>query len=561
MKTWWSLTRLYFLSFYNLPGKTAPSSKLDFKSIAKAVGIAALVLIVVVNFGVLFVTMNMSMYDSLAPAGMQGLMLLNAAITATILTLVVGFLMALSTYFLNDMELQFLAMPIKPWVLFGAKFTAVYASEAVFALFFMVAAMVIFGIKEGPHPLFYLWGTLAGLLLPLPVLAATYLIQVPLLSIARFLKNKQIILLVGGLVGLAFALGFNIYYQTMMVRIGDPAWLAEHFTGPRSLLARIGAIYPPSLLVWRAMTNPASTAAFIDTILLALLCLGSAVVMVLLLARAYVESLIGFNEAHLRKLGKAGADAFIAARLRRSSPFLTMVLREVHMMNREPMYLLNGPFVIVLMPVIMGIMLAVQKDALLSDPDMAGIMAMLNSGAGAMLAALVGAFLGSGTSITCTALSRDAKVLPYIKSLPIKASHYLLAKLAHGMLFAAFGSLVGVAILAWAIELPLSESLVALAVALALSTLFNMAGLWLDTANPRLRWDNPIAAMKQNPNAVIAILGAMGILGGIGYLVITTGMDIITFGLLFCAAPLAVLVALLAAYPRYATRRLAALEA
>ena len=93
------------------------------------------------------------------------------------------------------------------------------------------------------------------------------------------------------------------------------------------------------------------------------------------------------------------------------------------------MYLLNGPFVVVLMPVIIGVMLAVQKDAFMSDPDMAGVLAMLGSGQGAAIAGLVGAFMGTSTSIACTALSRDAKALPFIKSLPISPRTYMLAKL------------------------------------------------------------------------------------------------------------------------------------
>ncbi|MFH2114427.1 MAG: hypothetical protein ABIJ86_07965, partial [Spirochaetota bacterium] len=274
MKVFMSLTRLYLASFYNLPGKKAvkPSRaggtangrigpKVDGKKILKSVGIVALFLLVVGNLGVLFVTLNLGLYDALAPIGMQGLMLLNAAFSATIITLVVGFLMVLSTYFLSEMELQFLAMPIPARAMLGAKFTAVYASEAIFSLFFLGIAMVIFGIRENPSVLFYLWGTLAAVLLPLPVLAVAYLVQVPLMGLTRFMKNKRNIMIIGGLIGMAIGIGFNLYYQNMMPRLGNSAWVAEHFTGPESLVARLGSAYPPSLLAWRAMDNPATAGA------------------------------------------------------------------------------------------------------------------------------------------------------------------------------------------------------------------------------------------------------------------------------------------------------------
>ena len=560
MKVYFSLAALYIRSFYNLPGKRAPGAKLDGKKISKLVGMTVLVLFLLANLGVMFVGLNLGLYESLASVGMQGMLLLNAVVMATVMTLIIGFLTSLSTYYLNDMELQLLAMPIKPRALFAAKFTAVYVSEAIFSLFFILSAMVIFGIKEQPHPLMYLWGTLAAFLVPIPALAACYFLQVPLLSVARFLKNRQTILLVGGVLGLAMGLGFNLYYQTMFSRLAtDPAWIAQNMAGPESLVAQAGRAWPPAYLAWKAMSQPASAQAALSLLGMAAFCLSFLAAAVVVLSGAYAKSLVGFNEVRLRRLG-ARTGEYLDRNLRRGHAFGTLVLREVRMMNREPMYLLNGPFIIVLMPVIFGIMLAAQKDAFLSDPDMAGLLALLQSGGGAVIAGLAGAFLGSGTSITCTAVSRDAKALPYIKSLPIKAGRYFLAKLAHGLIFGVFGAVAGVGLLTWALGLGASDATAGLAMALGLSALVNMAGLWLDTANPRLKWDNPMAALKQNPNSVIMILGTMGLIGGAGYLAFSQGLSSWQAAAWFGLVPGVAFAALLAAFPAYAERRLTAME-
>jgi len=560
MKAFLSLARLYLQSFYNLPAKKAPGARRDPKAVLKTVGIAALVVFVLGEFGFIFVMLNLGMYEGLAAAGMQGMLILNAVVIATMMTLVVGFMTALSTYYVNDMELQLLSMPIAPRAMFGAKFLSVYASEALFSLFFMGIAMAIFGVKEGPGPLFYLWGVAAALLLPLPPLAAAYIVQIPLMSVARFLKNKRVIVTLGGVLGLVFALGFNVYYQRMMVKLGDPAALAAMVGGADSMVARIGSAYPPAAFAWRAMSEPASGRAVLSMLGLIGSCVALPALALLLLSGAYVRSLVGFNEAHVKKLTRAGSDAFIARRIRAGSPFAGLVAREINMMNREPMYLLNGPFVVVLMPAIIGVMLAVQKDAFLSDPDMAGVLAMLGSGQGAAIAGLVGAFMGTSTSIACTALSRDAKALPFIKSLPVSPRAYMLAKLCHALVFAAFGVVVGVGLMAFVLRLGVVDALAAAAAALALSILLNLAALWLDTANPRLSWDNPIAAMKQNPNSVIAILGCMGLLVGAGFLVFKFSMGTGELALWFGALPFAASAALLGPYLRFAERRVSALE-
>lgn len=561
MSVYRSLVALYLKSFYNLPGKKTAGARASWKDILKGIGIALLFVLVVGNFGFIFVMMNLNLYQGLAMAGMQDLLLLNAVVMATLLTLVVGFMTALSTYYLNDMELQLLSMPIRPRALLGAKFTAVYASDAVLSLFFMVTTMVIFGFNEHPNPIFYLWGTVAGLLLPLPAMALSYLILVPILSFARFLRNKKTIMMLVGVLGLVMGLGINIYFQKLMPPMADPSVRAAAFAGPGSLVATMGRGYPPALFAWRAMSEPASLKALVSMLGLAAVCIGVSLLIVFALAGSYARSIVGFNEQHMKKLNGQAADAFIAKRLRYRSPFLAMVAREFKLMNREPMYLLNGPFIVVLMPIIIGIMVVVQKDALMSDPDFAAIQALLNSGLGALLAGLAGAFLGSGTSIACTSVSRDAKALPFIKSLPVKGGTYMLAKLAHGLIFALVGSLVGVGFLGFILKLGTVDMLAALLIALALSSLLNLAGLWLDTANPRLSWDNPIAAMKQNPNAILAMLGSMGFLGVLGYLAFKRSMSTGDIALWIGLLPLLVFVSLLPLYTRFAERRLAMMEA
>ena len=558
MKTYLSLVVLYLKSFYNLGGGFDAK---DLKKNLKTLGVYALAAFIIVNFAFLFITLNIGVYNSLVPLGLQGLLFLNAAIALTMMNLVVGFLMALSTYFLGQMETQFLAMPIQPQALFAAKLTVVYITELPFGLFFMGSAMAVFGIKENPHPLFYLWGLAAALLLPLPAISFSYLVQVPLLSIARFLKNKQVLLIIGGVVGMFFALGFNLYYQSIMARMGDPQWLADHMTGPDSLIASIGRAYPPSLYTWRALSNPVSWGALADAGRLLGLCLTGPVLAVIFLSHPYAASLPGFNEGYVKKMSKKDEQMFFLKEFKQRPLFLTLFMREFNAMNREPMYLLNGPFIIILLPLIMGVMFLVQRDALMNEPEIAAILEYIKTGAGQTAAALLGAFLGSGTSIACTALSRDAKALPYIKSLPLKRSAYMFAKLAHGLLFAGLGSFLGAGLLAILLGLSAADALGAIAVALALSALINMAGLWLDTANPRLDWNSPVAAMKQNPNSVIQILASMFLIGGAGYLSFTMDWNKPLFLLLVGLPAFLLFLGLAWLYQPYAEKRLGQLEA
>jgi ABC-2 type transport system permease protein len=108
--------------------------------------------------------------------------------------------------------------------------------------------------------------------------------------------------------------------------------------------------------------------------------------------------------------------------------------------------------------------------------------------------------------------------------------------------------------------LGLAKSLGALFIGLAVSSLTNVAGLWLDTANPRLNWDSPTAALKQNPNAVISILGSMALIGGLAALAAFLKLSTWAFLGLYGLLPCLLTCLALAAYPPYAARRIAEME-
>ncbi len=555
MRVFLSLTRLYLGSVYGLSfpkGKTKPT----FRRVAKTVGITLLALYMAAAFGAMFVLMNMAQYDALAPLGLQGMLILNAVVTATMMTLVFGFLMAISTYWLNEAEDHLHALPIGPRSLLGAKFAMVWVSEAAVSLFVLGIAMVVYGIRAAPPAAFYVHGILAALAVPLLPLALSYLVIILLMRVGRFLRNKNTLMLVGGVLGLAMALGFNVVYQGMIMKLQDPAWVLANLGNPDAIMVRLGTAWPPSLFAYRAMSAPLSAGSVLWTLANLALGLGAAGLVVTALGPTFVASLRGFGERKFRRL--AHADSFLSTRLVARPAFLTLFRREFVLMNREPMYLLNGPFIVVLMPLIFGIMFAVQKDAMAEEFGFLG--ALTGTSAGMLIAAGAAAFLGAGTSIACTAVSRDAKMLSGVKSLPVSPTAYFLAKLAHAEVFGVFGAVVGAGLVAYALKLGAGDALLGGLVGLAFSTLVNLAGLYLDMAMPKLRWENPISALKQNVNSVVVILGAMALIGGLGYLSSKLPLGVLGMAALYGGGALALVAVLLAAFPAWSKRRFAALE-
>ncbi len=83
-------------------------------------------------------------------------------------------------------------------------------------------------------------------------------------------------------------------------------------------------------------------------------------------------------------------------------------------MNREPMYLLNGPFVILLLPVIFAITFIAQGDEMRGAVDQ--IRPYLTGQAEYLIPAGLGIFLATATSIACTASRYNVPAAIYLGS-------------------------------------------------------------------------------------------------------------------------------------------------
>ena len=148
-----SLLRFSILATYGLKGRGPKAEEgtikpllgekrnaVTIKSVAKSVGIAILVVLLVADFVFLFFGTNWAMYQALKPAGLQGLLILNAAMTASFLVFFIGFATALSTYCLSSGESLLLSLPMKPKHLLGAKIVTVYLSNFILAFLLMATA-------------------------------------------------------------------------------------------------------------------------------------------------------------------------------------------------------------------------------------------------------------------------------------------------------------------------------------------------------------------------------------------------------------------------------------
>jgi ABC-2 type transport system permease protein len=510
----------------HLPGKKDLASS---RVLLKTFGWIVLAIFLVADFGFMFAMMDIGMYNALAPLGMQSFMLLYATVTSSVLVFLFTFITSLSFFSSAQYESLFLTMPLRPSSLLIGRMATVYAIETPIVLLVMGMAAGVYGIKGHPGFDFYLYMLFNALAMPLVPLAISYAVLVPLMSASRWLRRKNTLLYIGGFIGLALALGFNFYLQRMMSRINDPVLLQKMLSQGQLNFADIADWWPPAWLTMQAIARSGTPGAIAAT--LANLALGAALTaaVAFLFGRGYVRILATFGETHAVKgrLSRSQAGSLFRAR----PVLLSLVQRELRLMNREPSYFLNGPFVILLLPVIFALTFVAQGDEMRNAVTQ--LRPYLAGPAEYLIPAGLGIFFATATSIACTAFSRDAKSLPLLKSLPLQPRDIIAAKLVHALIFAALGIALGTVGGSIMLRVDTLDAIVALLLSISGALALTMAGLAIDTFWPRLSWENPIAALKRNPNTVIALLGSMGLIVGLGILAVTLPSAKYTFAILY----------------------------
>lgn len=491
------------------------------KAILKAFGWIILAIYIVADFGFVFGLIDVNLYKALAPIGMQSFLLLNAVFMSIVIVFLFSFITSLSLFSSAPNEAIFLSMPLKSTHLLASRMVTVYAIEAPVAFLIMAVAAGVYGVNSHSSVGFYFTMGINALVLPLVPLALSYAVLVPLMSTSRWLRQKNTILYLGGFVGLALALAFNFYLQEMLSTVQDPATIQRMMSQGSISFADIATWWPPALLALRAIENTLATSGAAPTTAVAAT-LGNATLgfalcalIALVFGKSYGKILTTFGESSSIKgtiKSKRGQYAFRARNV-----FFSLLAREFRLMNREPMFFLNGPFVILLFPLILILTFITRRNEMLNLA--LSLREHLSTDSAAyLIPAGLGVFLASSTSITCTSFSRDAKSLYFLKSMPLAPRHIIMAKLAHSLVFAALGIAVGTLSSALFLKIKSVDTLIALFLAMLGSLCLNLAGLVIDTLWPHLSWENPISALKQNPNAVIMILGTMGLIAGLGVL-------------------------------------------
>lgn len=451
-------------------------------------------------------------YDGLHFVGQEAVILAFGLSIVSVTIFFFGIFYAMGIfYFSMDVE-NLLPLPFKPWHIMGAKFAVVLIYEYLTELIFFLPTLMAYGIKSSAGILYYAYGVIIFLLLPVVPLVIASIINMIIMRFTNIAKNKDRFRLIGGIMAMFSGIGINIYIQKFTQNI-DQSQITKMFAeGNNSLVTLVTNIFPSTKIAVNSLINSANMKGFINLILFVVITAAALIIFIVLGQALYFKGVMGVSETTSKR--KILSSNQLTRSTTQSSSLKGYLLKELKLLFRTPIYFMNCVLMNFLWPVFILIPLFSQKgdtgqigqiSKLLRDGKAAGIAI------GIFFAFVV--FASSSNLISSTSISREGKNLFILKYIPMKYKKQLMAKVLSAVTLGIAGmamiSIIGVVVL----RIPLDLILLMIIVGVIGILFTSFIGIFIDLNSPKLLWDTEQKAVKQNLNGIISMFICIAIAG------------------------------------------------
>ena len=449
-------------------------------------------------------------YLALKPLGQDRALLTLGVLAGELFILLFGLYYVISAFYFSR-DLEFLVpLPLKPFEVMASKFAVIMINEYLTVMIIVLPVLVGYGVMSRGGPAYWVNGLLVYLLLPVIPLAVVSLLVVALMRVVNFSRKKDALILAGSV--LLIALGMGVQLAAGRAGHGglDVQAATRFFTSPDSLLNVVGSRFPPSIWATKAVAGGFSAEGLGNLALFAGVSLAFFAAILLLGEKLFYRGLIGLGEVSGRRRSLTRAQMTQRVSSGRHA-VRAIFIREWRIMNRTPIFLLNGTLVVLIVPVVL--LLMVRTGSGRGDAD--SLVKMMTSANPLFVILTSAAFMvlcGSLNGTSSSAFSREGVQFWISRTIPVAPREQVAAKFLHSYLVAVLGTATASAAAVWVLHLRPVHLLAAAGLSLVAGVLLTSVGMIIDLARPLLDWTNPQKAIKQNLNVLLAMCADIGIL-------------------------------------------------
>lgn len=486
-------------------------------------GTLILILFVAVFLGISFGTMGYNMTMSLKPVGMEKILPGYVVFLGSFLLFFLGFTTTPGVlFFANDLN-SYMSMPLHPRDILGAKFLTAVIENFYFVACFLLPVGIGSLIADFSVQALLGW-LVTTLLLPIVPTALCTIVLLLVLQFVPFLRNRDRLTHFVGIFTMLLAVGFGLGVQ--FFNAGDVAGqvMSSGVRNSATFLDQYGIFFPPVVGSQQMIYGENLTTVLMGFGIMVITAVLGFILVMLVAQKLYFRIALGVMSSYSvsKKLSKEQQEASLT---QKKTPFAALFHREWQTLMKTPAYFLNAVVPTLLLPlfVLIAGAVAVYVKADVNLPSLSYIRDAMGEffGGDLQLQLMVGLFVGMGltvfgssSGIAASAISRDAKHLGFLKSIPVAAKSIFFSKLSVGILISLIGPVFMILLSLIIVPFFPVLYLTAIVSAIVASYAVSSAELLLDIRWPSLDWTDETRAMKSNRNVMIAsLVGYFGVMG------------------------------------------------
>jgi ABC-2 type transport system permease protein len=456
-----------------------------------------------------------SLFLALKPLGQERALLTLGVLGGQLFILLFGLYYVISAfYFSRDLEFL-IPMPLKPFEVMASKFAVILVNEYLTVLVIVVPVLAGYGVLARGGLPYWTNAVLVYLFLPVIPLAVVSILVVILMRLINLSRKKDALILIGSILLIVFGIGIQFVLGRPAHGKPDTQAMTAFFTSPDSLLNVIGKRFPPSIWATKAIAGGFSATGLLTLALF----VGTSVLLfagiLVLSERLFYRGLVGLGEVSARR--RALSAAQMSQRISSGRhPVRAIFAREWRLMNRTPIFLLNGVLVVVIVPVVFVLMASTGGRG--DNTAILKMMTAANPVTVILAAALFMTVCGSLNGTASSTFSREGGQFWISRVIPVSPRDQVTAKFLHSYLISVLGTVTASVVAVVILHLKPAYLAAAVVLALAAGVLLVAVGMMIDLARPLLDWTNPQKAIKQNLNVLFALFADIGILTGLFFL-------------------------------------------
>ncbi|MBE3131604.1 MAG: hypothetical protein IMZ54_12940 [Acidobacteria bacterium] len=454
----------------------------------------------------------------LKPMGQERALLTLGFLAGQLLILLFGIYYVISAfYFSRDLEML-IPLPLRPYEVMLSKFAVIVINEYLTVMAVVLPVVITFGVLAKGGAGYWVNAVLVYAALPIIPLAIVSVLVVAMMRFINVSRKKDILILAGSILLIVASLALQVGLRRSQGQGPEASAqaVAAFFTSPDSLLNRVGAKFPPSIWAAKAVAGGFSGEGLANLALLLGTSLALFAVIIVLAEKLFYRGLVGLSETtgKKRRLTRDEMSRRVSSGRRAGAAVFG---REWRIMNRTPIFLLNGVLVVIIVPVIFVLMATMGsgKGGGGGGSDLSAILKTMTSANplyAILAAALFMTVCGSLNGTSASTFSREGAQFWISRVIPVAPREQATAKFLHSYLIAMLGVVTASVVAAIVLHLKTAHLAAAAGLALVAGVLLTAVGMIIDLARPLLDWTNPQKAIKQNLNVLLAMLADIGIL-------------------------------------------------